>query len=211
MKCRGAEHDSPAFKRSSFYQILENNWRSLKEKGYYIIGDSAYSIRSFLITPFDDAMHGTAEDNFNYFHSSSRISIECTFGEIDMRWGVLWRPLSFSMKHNTQVIDACLRLHNFIVDFREDNEELTAMQELEKEVFQEDSIRFLSMNPDNENNGVFGAEQETTQIGGRPNNDEILCRSSSVDIRNTMNNRIEQHRFICPPTNWYGENNRFLK
>ena len=60
-----------------------------------------------------------------------------------MRWGILWRPLSFSMKHNTQVIDACLRLHNFIVDFREENQELTAMQELEKVVFQEDSVRFL--------------------------------------------------------------------
>ena len=83
------------------------------------------------------------------------------------------------------------------------------MQELEKEVFQEDSIRFLSMNPDNENNGVFGAEQER-QSAGRPNNDETLCRSSGIDIRNTMKNRIEQHRFIRPPTNWYRENNRFL-
>ena len=71
-------------------------------------------IHSFLITPFDNAMHGTVEDNFNYFHSSSRISIEHTFGEIDMRWGILWRPLAFSMKHNTQVIDACLHLHNLI-------------------------------------------------------------------------------------------------
>ena len=65
MKCCGAEHDSTAFKRSSFYKMLDNNWKSLKEKGFYLIGDSAYSIRSFLITPFDNAMHRTAEDNFN--------------------------------------------------------------------------------------------------------------------------------------------------
>jgi len=148
MKCRGAEHDSTAFKRSSFYRMLDNSWKYLKQKGDYLIGDSAYSIRPFLITPFNDAMHGTAEDNFNYFHSSSRMSIKCTFGGIDMRWGILWRPLAFSMKHNTQVIDACLRLHNLIVDFREENQELTAMQLLEKEVFQEESIRFLSLNPD---------------------------------------------------------------
>ena len=209
MKCRGAEHDSTAFKRSSFYKMLDDNWKYLKQKGYYLIGDSAYSIRSFLITPFDDAMHGTAEDNFNYFHSSSRISIECTFGEIDMRWGILWRPLAFSMKHNTQVIDACLRLHNFIVDFREENQELTAMQLLEKEVFQEDSIRFLSLNPDLQNNGVIGAEQET-QLGGRPTNNDVLCRTTGVDIRNTMKTRIEQQRFVRPPANWYRENNRFL-
>jgi len=164
--------------------------KSLKEKGYYLIGDSAYLTRSFLITPFDDAMHGTAEDNFNYFHSSSRISsIECTFREIDMRWGILWRPLAFSMKHNTQVIIACSCLHNFIVDFREENQELTAMQLLEKEVFQEDSIRFLSLNPDLENNSFIGAEQET-QLGRRPTNNNILCHSTGVDIRNNMKTRI---------------------
>ena len=113
------------------------------------------------------------------------------------------------MKHNTQVIDACLRLHNFIVDFREENQELTAMQLLEKEVFQEDSIRFLSLNPDLQNNGVIGAEQET-QLGGRPTNNDVLCRSTGVDIRNTMKTRIEQQRFVRPPANWYRENNRFL-
>ena len=106
-------------------------------------------------------MHKTAEDNFNYFHSSSRISIECSFGKSDMQWRILWRPLAFSMKHNTQIINACLRLHNFIVDLREENQELTAMQLSEKEVFQEDSIQFLSLNPDLQHNGVIGAEQET--------------------------------------------------
>ena len=113
------------------------------------------------------------------------------------------------MKHNTQVIDACLRLHNFIVDFREENQELTAMKILEKEVFQEDSIQFLSLNPDLQHNGVIGAKQET-QPGGRPTNNDVLCRSTGVDIRNTMKTRIEQQRFVRPPANWYRENNRFL-
>ncbi|KAL7428165.1 hypothetical protein ACHAXH_000771 [Discostella pseudostelligera] len=45
---RGAEHDSTAFKNSSLYTWLVNNWNTLKEKGYYLIGDSVYSIRSFL-------------------------------------------------------------------------------------------------------------------------------------------------------------------
>ena len=137
MKCCGAEHNSTVFKKSSFYKMLDDNWKSFKQKRYYFIGSLAYSICSFLITPVDNAMHGIAEDNSNYFHSSSRISIACTFGEINILWGILWRPLAFSMKHNTQVINAYLRLHNFIVDFQEENQELTAMQLLEKEVFQE--------------------------------------------------------------------------
>lgn len=73
------------------------------------------------MTPYDNAMHGTAEDNFNFLHSSSRIVVECAFGEINLRWGILWRPLQFSLDLNCKVIDACMRIHNFIVDFREMN------------------------------------------------------------------------------------------
>ena len=117
---RGAEHDSTAFKKSSFYKWLINNWKKLAEKGFYFIGDSAYALKSFLLTPYDNVLHGTPEDNYNFFHSSSRISVECAFGEIDLRWGIFWSPLSFSLKHNCNVIDAAMRLHNFIVDFREE-------------------------------------------------------------------------------------------
>jgi hypothetical protein len=70
---RGAEHDSTAFKNSNFYKWLEKNWKKLAEQKFYFIGDSAYAIKSFLLTPFDNAVHGTPEDNYNFFHSSSRI------------------------------------------------------------------------------------------------------------------------------------------
>ena len=107
IRSRGAEHDSTSFKDCSFYKHLQDRWMYFYDRGFYLIGDSAYALRSFLITPYDNAMHGTAEDDFNFFHSSSRICIECTFGEIDMRWGILWRPLGFTMRNNIQIIDAC--------------------------------------------------------------------------------------------------------
>ena len=119
---RGAEHNSSAFKNSSLYKWLIANWVKLAEKGYYFIGDSAYALKSFLLTPYNNAEHGTAEDNFNFFHSSSRIAVECCFGEIDLRWGILWRVLSYSLQMNCKIIDACMRLHNFLVDNR--NEEI---------------------------------------------------------------------------------------
>ena len=34
------------------------------ERRFYLIGDSAYALQSFLITPYDNAMHGTQEDDF---------------------------------------------------------------------------------------------------------------------------------------------------
>ena len=106
---RGAEHDSTAFKNSGLYQWLMHNWKSLMDKGYYFIGDSAYALKSFLLTPYDNAMHGTTEDNYNFFHSSSRISVECAFGEIDLRWGILWKELEYSLELNCTVIDVCMR------------------------------------------------------------------------------------------------------
>ena len=106
------------------------------------------------------------------------------------------------MKHNTQVFDTCLRLDNFIVNSREENQEITAIKLLEKEVFQEDSIRFVSLNSDLENYGVICAKQET-QLGGRPTINDILCRSTGVDICNTMKARIEQQCLVCPTINCY--------
>jgi hypothetical protein len=55
------------------YWIIDGDWK----KGYYFLGDSAYALHQFLITPYDNAMHSTPKDNFNFFHSSSRIIVEC--------------------------------------------------------------------------------------------------------------------------------------
>ncbi len=66
IESRGAEHDSTAFKRTGLYQWLLENWWRLERDGYYFIGDSAYALHQFIITPYDNAMHGTPKDNFNF-------------------------------------------------------------------------------------------------------------------------------------------------
>ena len=53
IKCRGAEHDSSSFKASSMYNKLMAKSSWLQQNGYYFIGDSAYALRYFLLTPFD--------------------------------------------------------------------------------------------------------------------------------------------------------------
>ena len=44
--CRGAEHDSSAFKASDIYPELMKEREKLLKMGYYFIGDSAYSLLS---------------------------------------------------------------------------------------------------------------------------------------------------------------------
>ena len=96
-----------------------------------------------------------------------------------MRFGILWKPLGFTMRNNIQVIDACLRLHNFIVDYREDNKEVTAAIALERMVFKDDYDRFLSINPRVENYGVQG-DSEEAKSGGRPSVDESQSRQTGI-------------------------------
>jgi hypothetical protein len=60
-----------------------------------------------------------------------------------MRWGILWRPLQFSLARNIKVIDAALRLHNFIVSRREEDEPLS----VEFDGYAQESLEFLRDNP----------------------------------------------------------------
>ena len=208
IRSRGAEHDSSAFKKSSLYELLSCNWKNLSERRRYLIGDSAYSLRLFIITPFDNAKHGTREDDFNYYHSSSRICIECTFGEIDMRWGILWKPLGFALRNSIQIIDACFRLHNFIVDYREDNLQTTRLQQLEKVVFEDDYNNFLVSHPDISNYGIMDGHDELQQRG-RPTVDERASRKVGLEIRNEIVSEVKKNNYTRPKPNWYRNNNRF--
>jgi hypothetical protein len=218
IESRGAEHDSTAFKRTGLYKWLEDNWMILKEKGYYFIGDSAYALRQFLITPYDNTFHGTPEDTFNFFHSSSRIVVECAFGEIDLRWGILWRRLQFSLKMNCKVIDACMRLHNFIVDFREENLSQSNSRdslEIDRSVFSDEMRRFLSINLNEEVVGVHGGEKEIRRNeefdpsqGGRPRKADKDCEKVGSMWRDKIRDEIKRQHLVRPQTNWFRVNNR---
>ena len=132
VKARGGEHDFTAFKKSDFCKVLaerDDFCKALAERdhflvdnGYYLIADSTYQVRSVVIGPYDNTIHNTKKDNFDYFHSTSRIVVECAFGEIDLRWGILWWPLKYTLKQIIEVINACLRLQNYIVSYALSNE-----------------------------------------------------------------------------------------
>jgi hypothetical protein len=86
------------------------------------------------LTPYDSMAHGTLEDNNIFFHSLSRISVECCFGEVNLPFGIVWKPLKSTLRVICQLIDACLWLHNFILD----NSIINFMDSIDEEVFNED-------------------------------------------------------------------------
>jgi hypothetical protein len=209
--CRGAEHDSSAFKASDIHPVLMEKRELLEREGLYFIGDSAYALRSFLVTPYDNAVHGDGEDNFNFYHSSSRIVVECTFGEVDMRWGIFWKPLKFSLEKNALIIDASLRLHNFIVNSRMQtllhNDDVEARSDID--IHRQDIATHRVQNPMGAH-GIYGGEQEVrfnTQRG-RPLQQEVEANMKGKEIRDNIKREISTGNWVRPATNWYRDNNR---
>lgn len=110
---RGSTHDSTAWAFSSLSSKLE---ATPLPKGYWIAADDAYPASDQLLTPWPGKSLASEKDAFNYYQSSTRISIERTFGILHARWGVLWRPLTVSLDHALLVVRVCAKLHNICID-----------------------------------------------------------------------------------------------
>jgi DDE superfamily endonuclease len=121
---KGSTHDSLAFSETKLIDLLEKKKEYLYKHRLFLIGDSAYAMQSYMIVPFPNADANTMQDDFNYYHSKTRIHIECAFGEIIMRWGIFWRKLSFNLQSVGPIINACCYLHNFLVDERTEDSAL---------------------------------------------------------------------------------------
>ena len=116
---RSSSHDSSVFRDTKLYETLKAKSDDLFLKKYFILGDSAYAIESFIIPPYDSPSKCTPEDDFNFYHSSARITVECAFGEIDLRWGIFWKRLNYNIENSSIINEGAMWLHNFLVDYQE--------------------------------------------------------------------------------------------
>ena len=119
--------------------------------------------------------------------------------------------------HNFCVIDAAMRLHNFIVDFRENTKESTITEEIEREVFDDDVRRFLAVHPNVDDYGVHGGEEDEQfyaegipLTGGRPFKAEVESKKIGMEFRKKVSEDIKQKRLTWPRSNWYQVNNLVL-
>lgn len=117
-KCTGSTHDSVAFAVSNLARELEE---SPLKTGYWIAADAAYMCSQGVIVPWSKSAlqcdeKGLFRDSFNFFHSSLRIHVEQAFGILVRRWGILWRPISFSIADSLPIVSVCMRLHNFVIE-----------------------------------------------------------------------------------------------
>jgi DDE superfamily endonuclease len=117
----GSTSDYLAFATSYLKAKLEQP--GFLSPGLVIFGDNAYSNSEFMVTPFKGTSSAEAavaadKDNFNFYHSQLRIQVECAFGKLVHRWGILRRPIhnNIGIKKTCSLVMALCRLHNFCID-----------------------------------------------------------------------------------------------
>ena len=92
----------------------------LFQKVFFILGDSACVLNSFMIPSFDSTPSHSQEFDFNFYQYSAHITIEYAFGEIDLRWGIFWKRLTCSLENLAIIIESTICLHKFLFDYMED-------------------------------------------------------------------------------------------
>ena len=116
----GSTHDSAALAYSRLGEILSDKDHPINSTDYWMAGDDAYSgnakISDSLLTPIPGSDLGIVEDCYNYWQSRLRIEVECCFGALVARFGILQRPLQVSMEHATLLLSTLSKLHNVCME-----------------------------------------------------------------------------------------------
>jgi len=123
MDAQGSTHDSLAFEMS-WLKIHLNGGKL--PAGYWIAGDDAYLCTESLLTPFTASQLQSAQpsgmyiwvDSFNAHLTQCRNVIECAFGILVRRWGVLWRPMEHPPAVCADIVPAVAALHNTCISYR---------------------------------------------------------------------------------------------
>ncbi|XP_062576534.1 putative nuclease HARBI1 [Saccostrea cucullata] len=113
----GSTHDATVLRSSELFQQAEN----LIPRGYYILGDSAFPLLSWMVTPFRDYGNLSRDQRlFNTCHWKTRQVIERCFGLLKSRFRRLLRFDGSDMKLMVySILSACV-LHNLCVNMNEE-------------------------------------------------------------------------------------------
>mmetsp|Transcript_4688 Transcript_4688/g.7094 ORF Transcript_4688/g.7094 Transcript_4688/m.7094 type:complete len:174 (-) Transcript_4688:241-762(-) len=113
----GATSDYFAFEQTDLYKKLQRD--GFLRPGLCIFGDAAYVNAPYMCVPFRN-VHGSGDtkDSYNFFQSQLRINIECAFGMLVHRFGILRKafPVNVSISKTNSAVLALCKLHNFCID-----------------------------------------------------------------------------------------------
>ena len=102
--------------RPTVFGWRRNDYSQVSVKpGCTLVGDNAFVRSHWMAVPFPGQVTSD-KDNYNFFLSQLRITIERAFGILIHRWGILRRPLGCPVRKVGALTMALMRLHNFCID-----------------------------------------------------------------------------------------------
>ena len=127
IKYPGSTSDFFAFEQSELKSDIER--KGFLRPGLCLFGDNAYVNAPYMCVPFrnlvmiPDNLEYIAKDGFNFFQSQVRINIECAFGILVHRFGILRKPIpvNISVQKTTSLVLALCKLHNFCINQNDSN------------------------------------------------------------------------------------------
>ena len=112
-------HDARIFRNSTLYNRCEPNYNYLFPEETYLVGDKAYPLKMWLMTPYrSERQLLPREVAFNKKLSATRSVIERSFALLKGRFRRL-KYLDMDVKYISATIVACCVLHNICLN--EDN------------------------------------------------------------------------------------------
>lgn len=112
----GSTGDSFIWNNCNVRPILESIYERYPNS-YYLLGDSGYPLRPWLLKPLEVDPVNRWEENYNKFHKSTRTIIEHVNGILKMRFRCLlkYRSLHYDPETASKIINVCCALHNMCV------------------------------------------------------------------------------------------------
>ena len=159
--------DYLAFCTSSILPELEKD--DFLKPGLCLYGDNAYVNTQFMVSPFKGISSGS-KDACNFFQSQIRINIECAFGVLVSRWGILRKaiPMNITITKISSLVRCLCILHNFCINDSLDKDGI--------EIVTEDTANIVPPTDtvDSSNIMISGGINRVDNIGGEYNNDNIV-------------------------------------
>jgi hypothetical protein len=129
----GSVHDARVLKNSNLYS-LASNADTLFPGNTHVLGDSAYPLQDWLLTPYKDYGNlNAAQRHYNYIHSSTRMSIERSFGSLKGRFRRLKFIDMLDIERIVSVVLSSCTLHEFCLENSDSCEEYITEEEIGEE------------------------------------------------------------------------------
>ena len=158
--CRwpGSCHDTKVYANSSITRNMQQKKIHIISKEIipgkgkipiYLVGDPAYPLTSFCIKEHESCK-SNAQTGFNSMLREARNPIECAYGRLKARWGILNKTIDFKLESIPEIILTCFALHNFCERNKQSiDEDLLESQQM----FQRNGQTCQEHHPDKINSG----------------------------------------------------------